>query len=392
VFDPGFESDNERRSGQDRRQLKLDREKLIEAITTKQSKSKWQDIIKSGFIPVVIALASVLVTYQVNRQQLVSANIVAKSQLQSAEKIATANREHSSKIAKAELETQRLTQMAKVFDKIITLSVKGGREVQDELKQQVKSLSAYGDEALPFLVRLRDSKFDAKQGGTLSEAAKATIEEIFLLNQPIVEMKFIGKKDDLLYLSKRKYVNYNLSGSIFKDVTLYAADFSRSLLKKAEFIDADMRKVNFSNAALIDAQFTRTNIAEAIFDDANLENAIFEHVNLSKTNFEKANLKGAQFINCKNTGSARFSINYLLKANTEPFKSLAAREYTRLLMHREDELLTIHKDNERELENVYKKLNMANFNALQEKFNELRESADNKNSNNLLQYTAGLFP
>ncbi len=81
-----------------------------------------------------------------------------------------------------------------------------------------------------------------------------------------------------------------------------------------------------------------------------------------------------------------------MQANAESFKSLPDRDYTLLLMHSEKTLLDISEKKGNRLENVYKKLNMADFDALRAKFSELRESMDNKSPDNLLQYTAGLLP
>ncbi len=383
---------NERRRGLERRQLKLNREKLLESLTSKKSGFNWQEIIKSSVIPVFITLGSLYVTYYINEQQAASAKVVADSQLESAEKIAAANREHSSKIASAELETQRLTQMAGVFSNIITLSnqsPKSDKKTIDTLTQQIKSLSVYGDEALPFLVQLRDGEHYAKSASAISTTAKDTIKEILLLNQPIVKMDFFGKKDKPLYLPRREYINYNLSGSRFKNVTLYAADFSHSLLKETEFIDANLRKANFSNASLINARFANTgsaetkfDIAETNFDYANLKGATFINVDLSKVNFQKSFIKGVKFVDCDHIANAKFSMHQFLQANAEPFKSLGEIEYSKLLMKHETSLTKLHKNNAEHLKQAYIKMNLDNpgdIAELQETFSQLRETIAQKN-------------
>lgn len=387
-------SSNDRRHGLERRQLKLDREKLLESITTKQSKSiwqqlksAWQDFIQPILIPLVIGGSSFYVTREVNDRQM-----------RNADKIAIENRENSAMIAEAGLKTQHLKQMSGVFSNIIKLineSPDKNEAAKNALKQYVMSMSVYGDEALPFLLQLRDEygqKDYVKFKKTMLATTTTAIETILKLNQHKITMEFVDKQGQTLYLPRRKYVNYNLSDSKFQDVILYEADFSHSLLRNAHYIDADLRKANFSNASLINATFEHTNVAETKFDHANLEGAKFVNVDLANANFDKAYLNGVEFDRCENMESARFPINYLLKANAEPFKSLPARDYSLLLMQRESELLAIHENNTRSLGNVYKKLNMVDFSALQEKFNELRESTDHQNSNNLLQYTAELIP
>ncbi|MEE9425629.1 MAG: pentapeptide repeat-containing protein [Methylococcales bacterium] len=395
AFNSDLEGANERRFGQDRRQLKLDREKLLESIIAKQSKPKWQqlksawqDFMQPILIPLVIGGSSVYVTKQVNDQQI-----------KSADKIAIENRENSRVIAEAELKTEHLSQMAGIFSDILKLINQPSEQKkakEDTLKQKIMSLSVYGDEALPFLIQLRDEyrgeKYYAKSEESISGTAITTIEKILKLNQHQIKVDFFLESRELLNLPRRKYVNYNLSGSKFQKIILYEADFSHSLLRNTRFIDADLRKANFSNASLINAKFINTNIAGTIFRHSNLQGAKFIKVDLANANFDKAYLHGVKFVGCKNIGSARFPIDYLLKANIEPFKSLPARDYSLLLMHSEDELVAIHESNERSLDNVYKKLNMVNLNELQNKFKELRESTDHQNSNNLLQYTAGLFP
>lgn len=396
-----YGTSSERRIGRDRRVLKLDREKLLASITPKQSKSKWQrikfmwqDFIKPSLIPLVIGGASFYVTQEVTDQQI-----------ESTEKIAKDNQHNTKIIADAGLETQRLMQMAGIFSDIINLlnqPPEKNKTTEDTLKQKVKSLSVYGDEALPFLIQLRDEykrEGHDQSGITVSEIAATTIEGILKLSQHQIEMEFVGDQGKRLILPRREYINYNLSGSKFKDVNLYEANFSRSSLQNVQFIDADLRKADFSDSSLIKARFINTdeaksnlNLAKTNFDHANLKNVTFKNVDLSNVNFEKAYLKGVKFEFCKHVGKAMFSMDQLLQADTEPFKSLSTNQYSLLLMKHEDNLTDIHKNNAIRLKKVYNKLNIANFDSLRKEFKELHKSMVQKNPNYSQRSFAGLFP
>ncbi|MEE9344157.1 MAG: pentapeptide repeat-containing protein [Methylococcales bacterium] len=404
VVDASLQSANERRFGQDRRQLKLNREKLLESIITKKSNSKlqqlksmWQDFIQPILIPLVIGGSSFYVTQQVNDQQI-----------KSADKIAIQNRENSRMIADAGLKTQHLSQMAGIFSEIINLINQPSdkkKTQEDTLKQRIMSLSVYGDEALPFLLQLRDEYRDenyyAKSEETISDTADNTIEKILKLNQHQIKVEFVSDSGELLNLPRRKYINYNLSDSTFKDVNLYEADFSHSSLQESKFKDVDLRKTNFSNTSLIKATFensgkgqTQLKIFETRFDHANLEGAKFINVDLTNVNFEKAHIMGVNFDQCKSIEKAKFSMNQLLQADTEPFKSVSTDKYLSLLMKYEERLAEIHEKNAQHLKQVYSKLKLPNLNDIDElrtKFSNFKESIAQNNSNQIQPFLAKLW-
>ena len=387
-----YESDKEQRHGGDRRQITLNREKLLDSIAARQGKSRWIDylinFIKSFhvlFIPLVIAVSSGYVTKQVNDQQRESAELIAK-----------ANRENSTKIADAKMETQRLMEMAEIFSKIITLLSKppeNYKETEGALKRQVKSLSVFGDESLPYLIQLRDEykrkNYQDKPMEEISKIAANTIKGILLLNQPEVKMDFLGKEELPLELPRRKYINYNLSKSRFEYVNLYEADFSRSSLQKTKFIFSNLSKANFSNASLIDAEFTDTDLSGSNFTDANLLGATFKLATLTNVSFENAFIPGVRFVDCINIDKAKFSMETLLQADVEPMESLPAGSYLQLLMQHEDDLESTHKEDTSRLKKVYDKLNIANFDSLQVKFDELQEEKYKKNFEDTALFAAG---
>jgi uncharacterized protein YjbI with pentapeptide repeats len=283
-------------------------------------------------------------------------------------------------IAEAGLKTQHLSQMAGIFSEILNLIHQPSdkkKTKKDALKQKIMSLSVYGDEALPFLLQLRDEyrgeNYYAKSNESISDTANSTIEKILKLNQHQIKVEFVSDSGELLNLPRRKYINYNLSGSTFTNANLYGADFSHSSLQETRFKDVDLRKVNFSNASLIDATFentdtgkTRLDIFETRFDHANLEGAQFINVDLSYVNFEKAHIKGVTFDQCNSIEKARFSMNQLLHADVEPFKSLDTDKYLLLLMKYEERLIELHEKNTQYLKQVYTKLKLPNLNDIDE--------------------------
>jgi hypothetical protein len=374
----------------------LNRQKLLDTISVRQGKSKWTDLIKVSLIPVVIAGASAYVTKQVNDQQIKSADILATNQMRNAELIAKGNRENSSEIANAKLETQRLMEMAEIFSNIITLlskSPENYKKTEDALKRQVKSLSVFGDESLPYLIQLRDEykrkNYQDKPIEEISKIAANTIKGILLLNQPEVKMDFLGKEELPLELPRRKYINYNLSKSRFEYVNLYEADFSRSSLQKAKFILSNLSKVNFTNASLIGAEFTSTDLSGSNFADANLRGATFRKVTLTNVSFKNVFIPGVSFVECINIDKAKFSIETLLQADVKPMKSLPEGSYLQLLMQHEDDLENIHKQDKARLNKAYDKLSIKNFDSLRVKFDGLQEAKDNKNSEDTALFAAG---
>jgi hypothetical protein len=200
--------------------------------------------------------------------------------------------------------------MAGIFSEVLNLINQPSdnkKTKEDTLKQKIMSLSVYGDEALPFLLQLRDEYRDeyyyAKSEETISDTANNTIEKILKLNQHQIKVEFVSDSGEILNLPRRKYINYNLSDSTFKDVNLYEADFSQSSLQKSEFKDVDLRKTNFSNTSLINTTFentgkgrTQLKIFETRFDHANLEGAKFINVDLANVNFEKAHIMGESIL------------------------------------------------------------------------------------------------
>lgn len=378
----------ERRSGEDRRVLGLDRDKLLAAITKKQDKSLRRDLMIPGLISIVVTGLSVYATHQVTKHQIKSAKIIAQ-----------ADRQHSTKIAEAQLKSQRLGDITEIFSDIVKLIKEPPENFESNnevLKHSIRSLSAYGDEALPFLIQLRDeyrTSNGVEPNKTILAVAKKTIKGVLQQNQHNIEKMYIaGEKNKILALPKRKYVNYDLSDSTFQYVNLYEADFSDTTLKNAIFIDTDLRKANFSKTSLINANFMETNIAETTFDGANLKGATFQETDLRATNFENAFLEGAKFENCKHVEMAKFPMNMILLADQEPFKSLAARKYTKLLMQRQANLEQIAKENPSRLEKVYDKLNLADFDSLMSKIAELRESTPQEMPNQVQHKFAMLLP
>jgi uncharacterized protein YjbI with pentapeptide repeats len=151
----------------------------------------------------------------------------------------------------------------------------------------------------------------------------------------------------------KKYINYNLDNSHFKNVNLYKANFSDSSLQNSSFTNADLQ--------------------ETIFKSANLKDVTFTNSNLSKTDFRHAYLEGVTFSsNCRNIEYANFSLNTLLKVQSGFLKNLDKDKYVLLLMSHEKTLEKISTGEQSKLVDLFRKLGIDNFSKLQEKFKELK--------------------
>ena len=374
-----------RRYGKDRRVLVLDRETLLYAsILNKDQKpedkkSKTISFCSAILIPLTIALSSIGTTIFINKiqkesadkisskqmesasliakQQKESAELIAKGQQENAQKIADANIKNSKTIADAQMETQHLQHLVTIFSSIISPEKKEDKR-QSVINQRIRSLAVYGDEALPFLLQIRQH-FPKPDDDTSTNtnsylAAKETIETIIGYSQLDLSGQIVtGSSDTPINLRHKIYENYNLDNSYFTNVNLYKANFSGSSLQNSSFTSADLQETNFMNA--------------------NLKNVKFVDSNLSKTDFRHAYLVGVTFSpDCKNIQYAKFSLNTLLKAESVLFETFDADMYALLLITHEKKLERINNEEKNKLDAVYTKSNTNNFRELQEKLNILR--------------------
>jgi hypothetical protein len=279
--------------------------------------------------------------------------VIAAGQRENATKIANANIENSRTIASAQMETQHLEHMVSIFSSII--SPKAGEE-KEVIHKRIRSLAVYRDEALPFLLQIRRYSIneDDSSGNLTLNVTTETINRIVQDSQLDLSKQIVrGESEDSpVNLRRKKYVNYNLNGSLFEFVNLYQADFSGSSLQGSTFIGTDLQESNFQSA--------------------NLKGVIFEKVNLRKTDFRNAYLQGVQFKKCAYIASVKFSLFALLRADQEPFKSISLRHYTLLLMNYEEQLAALDKEEKGKLTKALDKLNMIDFDELQAKFNTYR--------------------
>lgn len=354
-----------RRNGNDRRVMTLDRETLLlnaaSVLATdnqkiKEEKSKFISVCSTILIPLTIGLSSLGATLGINHMQMESAKVIADQQKESAELIAKGQQKNAAKIAGAQIATQHLEHLVEIFSSIIS-----PKDDKDKvIVQRIRSLVVYGEEALPFLLQIRQhfkepaNDQSSSTNPNLYLAAEETIKVIIGYNHlNLSGQKIIGKKGAFVNLRHKIYNNYNLDRSEFTYVNLYKANFSGSSLQSSSFTSADLQ--------------------EAIFKYVNLKKVKFVNSNLRKTDFRHAYLDGVTISpDCTNIEYAIFSLNTLLKAESDLFKSFNADKYALLLINHKEQLEKINIEAKSKLDAVYTKSNTNNFEELQEKLNMLR--------------------
>ena len=339
---PGRDKDGRR--GQESKHQPVDKSRKIPL---------WLETLRLGLMPTVIALISLYVTSMVSQLQIENANMIAQQQRISAERIAS-----------AELETQHLSHMVKIYSSIIDqeASLENSLFANDALIQRIQALRIYGNEALPFLVELREhyGLKNEHDKSLLFDTTKDVINQILQESQlDFSKLEFKGNAGDRLNLRKKQYADYNLSRSKFTYVNLYKANFQNALLRSATFDYVDLQDASFKGANMDDAHFT--------------------NANLRGTDFSGAYLHGTKFDpNCQNIEEATFSIRWLLNVGDDPdFKdnpinSIKDEKYTTLLLAHEEELEAIHAQNPLHLDGVYQKLGIEG--SSKDKFSKLKGS------------------
>ena len=173
----------DRRLPEDRRKLLLDRKIKLESFYSPMEPAKdprWLEILRLGIMPLVVAIGTGVVTWQINTVQTESANRLAKSQIESSLHIADANRESSKRIAEADLKTQNLGHIIDLFTEIIDPSKQvNGESWEDPARHRITALEVYRDESLPFLLQL-EKYYGKKDKSTsiIAETAKNSINKI----------------------------------------------------------------------------------------------------------------------------------------------------------------------------------------------------------------------
>ncbi|GFO72192.1 hypothetical protein BJAS_P2219 [Bathymodiolus japonicus methanotrophic gill symbiont] len=133
--------------------------------------------------------------------------------------------------------------MVKIFSSIISPEKK---DTQAVIEQRIRSLAVYDNEALPFLLQIRQhfsslsdsslgekdlsamaEKEDRKNATNKANIATTTIKTIIRYSQLNVPNQYIeGKsKKDYLNLRNKEYKNYNLENSTFTNVNFYNSMF-----------------------------------------------------------------------------------------------------------------------------------------------------------------------
>lgn len=359
----------DRRASENRRQWRQDRDKMLRDIrfpSSGEPESRATKYLRLLLLPVVIALGSVSISYFISVQQIKSANIIAEQQRKSARLIADSQLENSAEIAEARVKTQKLAQMLVVFTAVLTDLSKpagGGSGEYEILRKKIASLEVYRDDALNFLLQLRD--YDSSGSGSTAtqrnyqvaaDTARETIHRILRKSQPDFSgLTFESDNSTPLNLRNREYVGYNMSDSVFSNVNLFNTDFTESTLVAATFRNVDLVRANFKGA--------------------NLQDVTFDGVDVLGVNFVGANLADVHWDKVRNIGDAKFSVYVLLRADGDPAKLMTDRELLTALSAETDRLKKIQRETPDKFKALYQRLNLRDFEALRERLDEVLAGA-----------------
>lgn len=311
------------RHGNDRRQLKLDKDTLLyyasHHLQDTQQDSKIVKALKLFILPVLLAFGGSMATWYIAKQQIESANIIAKQQQKSSLVLDEGQRENAKKIADAQISAQYLVHMRDIFEYLLTVQDTENPKNLEELKQKIRSMAVYGDDALPFLLQIeehfKNTAFQSYETSIeLNTAAKDTIVQIITGGQLNLKSQIlVGQKNSRLNLRRQHYENINFRESTFKYANLFSASFKGSSLQQVTFEEVDLQEANF--------------------EAANLEGATFKNADIKQTNFRNALLHGASCNGCRNIASAFFTFNQLFyKSKSELFTDIQPKEYVRMFL------------------------------------------------------------
>ena len=353
----------ERRIRAMRRQRTLDRTQLLQGMrfpVSQDTESRRMKYTRIFLTPAAIALGTAAITYFINQQQIESADLMAEKQIESAEIIARSQLDNSRRIADARLSTEKLDQMIDMYSQIINQLAGSGKEDDPgpaALKQRIASFEVYRDDALPFLIQLRDYRREAETPAdrgsqdlydVASDEARATILRIVRESQPdLAGQSYLGSDGKQLNLRHRRYSGFNMSDSLFRDVNLFNADFTEATLTGSVFQNVDLVNADFAGA--------------------NLQEVEFQNVNLRGVNFRGAFLRDAKFDDVKGIGEANFSAHVLLRANAVPSSLIPEDQLTTALVPYIRQVNDIHRKGEvgaEHFDTLYDRLKVSDFEAL----------------------------
>ena len=308
---------------------------------------KWKNVYKLAQIiltPLIITIVSMLVTVRINEQQARNTKAITDEQRKNAETIANANRESSEIIAKANRENsrkisesdqriERLKHINDIFQNFLIEEKENFNDPKVEAQvMQIKSLEVYKEDALPFLINIKDyyqdrkkkEKGDSKQKtdyNILATQAFKSISNILGKSQIDFSGRFfmdctgpIASSDDSDLLSScQSFIKYfrEHKAELFTPSTAKQpggeADITAKQTKgqsgnpfmtrynKLQTIEVNMRQQEYKNYNFSDCSFLSVNLYKADFSSSTMKNNLFIRVDLQETSFSGSNLSGSIF-------------------------------------------------------------------------------------------------
>jgi uncharacterized protein YjbI with pentapeptide repeats/transposase-like protein len=208
-----------------------------------------------------------------------------------------------------ERDLRALAESAALFNDIL-------EENSNEIRAaKITALSAYKENALPYLFALRQHFQDYKQNSDVTRILDVTISSIFIQNK--VQNKYDFRNFTFPRVNDNGQV---IAGSIFQYKDLVQSDF-----QDADFRACDLKGADFSDSILKKARFEGADLSSVIFTRADLQGVIFGKLKNTKKVTKMTDLNAADFTNAefddkvvgfyesKNLSKALFSLAVLME-------------------------------------------------------------------------------
>ena len=367
--------------------------KDLQAIIEESNRHRrWEYAYKMAKIiitPLIITIVSLYVTWRINIQQAENTRRMNEFEIRSANIIAEANREHTKKLSESQQRIERLDHIKDIFRTFLSndqLSEDFSRTKEKQkfeaAKMQIISLEVYKEDALLFLLNIRDHYENKLKDENINEIQKnyiallvnqteRSIENILMQSQiNLSERVFMNcarpesrkaieyalKDNGNRPILRRSIINLHamtkepakmtgndylkvIRDSDFRQINLRRQEYKNYDFTNCSFISANLYSSDFSNCTLYNNLFINVDLQEATFSNSNLTGSIFYGSNLKKGNFKDSMLKNVVFINpvrrlrdsgqaiqkfcsensCCELDGAQFTLGSLLKTKTSPF-------------------------------------------------------------------------
>jgi len=216
-----------------------------------------------------------------------------EAQKQHSEQMSAAQLEATTLIEKQKIQLERTKHLAQLHAEVLSLLAQ--QDSGSDVHAMIRSMSTYGEAALPFLINLR---------AYIHSSGQCALDCSSHPTHKIIEEAMVKSFDSQLRISPiNGFAGRNLRYAPLARADLRDVVFDGATLYKADFTDSDLRGASFSGRG--------TDLHGAVFERANLSGAKFADANVRKADFSYARLQDVDFSATRNVADAVFSIGGL---------------------------------------------------------------------------------